>query len=763
MFKSIFVAFTTLTIATTSAPLLAQDREPDEVVVTVRKTEENLQDVPLSVTSISSETLGLASVQQLSDVANLTPGLIFQDFNVGALSTPVIRGLAQSNIQGRENNVGMFLDGIYLPNRNNLDLELLELARVEVVKGPQSALYGRSTFAGSINYVTKEPSDEFDLKVSGSLGTDEYLDSQLNLTGPITDTLSGTFALGYREFDGTINNAASGDNLGGYENTSVMGKLLWEPTDNLSASLLTFITDKKIDSAGVYNLDPNCGATPPSLFSPGGAPTYTCGDLPFRQNVSVDPLARGGEADTTLVSLEVEYDFGEVTLTSITAYTDSEWDAITDYDANADGVAYATFDSMGVPIGVTNLNNLFFNSSEDETYSQELRLDGGNDTFSWLAGGYWTTEENEGTSAITLDSTNLPPGATVAPGFLNALLTPTPLVPNTLANQSTQDVDIFAVFARGQWDINDRSRLSLEGRYTWEDKDVNGILSFFGAPSGVQSNDWDYFAPRLTYDFDLTDDVLMYGSIAQGVKSGGFNTSFSLLFPEEQFYDEETNTTLEVGSKGTLAEGRLRYDVAVFYVDWEDLQIAGASLDPMLVSSIVRNSGSASSQGLELQVDGYVTDWMDAGFGYAYADPEFDSGVIDLAISSLCGDGTLCTTSVGGQQVGRTVKHQFNMYADFHQELSNDWRWYARADYIFRGESPTRSANLQFIDDYTIVNARVGLANEHWDVALWAKNLFDEGHVTSQIRQPRLNDFVSPTTVIESNKRQVALTVAYRL
>ena len=129
----------------------------------------------------------------------------------------------------------------------------------------------------------------------------------------------------------------------------------------------------------------------------------------------------------------------------------------------------------------------------------------------------------------------------------------------------------------------------------------------------------------------------------------------------------------------------------------------------------------------------------------------------------LCGDGTLCTTDVSGQQIGRTVKNQFNLYADFNGEISNEWGWYARADYIYRDKSPTRSANLQFIDDWSVVNARLGLTNDTWDIALWAKNLFDEGYVTSQIRQPRLNDFVSPTTVIEANLRQVALTVAYRM
>jgi len=761
MFRSILVALTGLAVAASSAALMAQEGNAvEEIVVTVRKTEENLQDVPLAVTALTAETLERANVQQLTDVANLTPGLVFFDFNVGSLSTPVIRGLAQSNTAGRENNVGMFLDGIYLPNRNNLDLELLDLQRVEIVKGPQSALYGRSTFAGSINYVTKQPAEELDVLAQASLGTDEYYDAKINVSGPLTETLSGTAGLSYREFDGTINNLASDNNLGGYENTSGILKLQWAPTEEFTGTVTGFYTEKLTESSGIFNVEPNCGQTLPAFPGAPTRPSYTCGTLPFKKDVNVNPLATGGDGNTTLLSLDLQYDFGPVLLTSITAYTDSEFSAITDYDADANGVAYRTGSPpvFGPPV---TLNNLSFRSSDDKTISQEFRLEGGGDVFQWLTGVYWTSEESVSSQTLTLSGGT--PSGPLFPGVLNAYVTNEPLQPNQSATDATGDVDIYAVFARGQWNIGDRSRLSLEGRYSYEDKKVNGIKSFFGAPSGVQSNDWSYFAPRITYDFDLTENIMLYGSAAGGTKSGGFNTSYSLLFPEEQFYDEETNITYELGSKGTLADNRLRYDVAVFYVDWDDLQISGASQDPEFGASIVSNSGAATSKGIEIQLDGVVADWLTLGGGYAYADPTFDSGVIDTSIASVCGDGTLCTTDVGGQQVGRTVKNQLNLYADFHSQLTQGWGWYARADYIYRDSQPTRSANLQFIDSWNIVNARIGITNEKLDIALWAKNLTDEGNVTSQIRQPRLNDFSLPTTVIEANLRQVAVTVTYRL
>lgn len=773
MTRSILTIFIVCGLVFTTQAAWSAD---EEMIVTVRKSEENLQDVPIAITALPSVTLERASVQQLSDVANLTAGLSFQDFNVGALATPVIRGLAQTNTQGRENNVGMFIDGIYLPARNNLDIELLDLERVEVVKGPQSAIYGRSTFAGTINYVTKRPSEELELTVAGSVGTDDYYDGKINLSGPLTDVISGTVALVHRQFDGTINNTDSKDNLGGYEATSGMAKLQFDLTDDLVITATGFYTDKDTESAGVFNEGLNCGMSPPSVFppDPGGDPTYTCGTLPFMEDLSEDPRARGSQADTLLLTLDIVYDFGDVTLTSITGYTNSEWDAVTDYDADAAGVPYLTVN----PPGATNLSTFFFNDTKDDTLSQELRLDGGNDTFEWLAGLYWTTESSESNSAVSIESVNLQPGQTLLqflPFFNpNLYTTPTPLMPNFYPTQSTADVDIYAAFARLQWNITDRQRVSFEGRYTYEDKEINGISSFTGPPTGIASDDWTYFAPRITYDIDLTDNILLYGSAAQGVKSGGFNPSFGAGFPEEQTYDEETNWTYELGSKGVLADGNVRYDVAIFYVDWDDMQISGESQNNQFFGSIVTNAGSATSKGVEIQIDATIAEWLDAGGGYAYADPKFDSGVTDSSVDTLCGvdlctlvedptDPTETIPMVGGQQVGRTVKNQLNLYADLHSQLVGDWGWYFRTDYIYRDKSPTRSANQQFIDDWNIVNARFGVANEHWDIAVWAKNVFDEEYVTSQIRQPQLNNFVSPTTVIQGSLRQVALTVTYRL
>ncbi|MBT8421966.1 MAG: TonB-dependent receptor, partial [Gammaproteobacteria bacterium] len=373
-------------------------------------------------------------------------------------------------------------------------------------------------------------------------------------------------------------------------------------------------------------------------------------------------------------------------------------------------------------------------------------------------------ESNSANTLVLGPGASLAPGESISAGFLsfylNGILTTDPFTPNFLANIEEEEIDIFAVFGRGEWDFGDNGRLSIEGRYTKEDKEVNGIASFGGPPGGLRSNDWSYFTPRVTYDYDMSENVMLYGSVAKGTKSGGFNASFSPMFPEESFYDEEENTTIEVGSKGSLLDGRLNYDVAIFHINWKDLQISGLSQDPMFFTAIVRNTGSADSKGVEVQANYAFNDWLTAGGGYAHADPTFDEGVTDLALTSVCGG--LCSTDVSGKQLGRTVRNQLNLYADVNRQLSQDWDWYARADYITRSGSPTRSANLQYIKRRSLVNARIGVQNENWDIAIWGKNILDEDYVTSQIRQPTLNNFSRPTTVILGNGRQLALSIGYK-
>jgi len=733
----------------------------DELVVTARKRSENLQDVPIAITAFGGPTIEKARIADMADIAALTPGLTFLDFGSGALKTPIIRGLAQTDPFGQDGNVGVFLDGFFLASRNTMDIGIIDLERIEVVKGPQNALYGRNTFAGAINYVTAEPGDELEGYVSGSVGTDEYYEVKGSVGGPIVeDKLKARISMGYKEFDGTFENAADGNNIQGDDSFNVLGNVVLTPNDDWTIKLMGYYGEQNYEQDAVHNVEPNC---------PSADPVYFCGDLPFKDPVDVKTDTLGFENEFAMGGLTVSWDLGFATLSSLTSLSTSTNKSLTDYDASSTGTPYSTLSLFFAPGDPVNLLNYASFNEEVDTYSQEIRLQSPDeDRFTWMTGVYFYNAEYENQNFSVIDSSPIPDGfqVLVPCGIFEPLCDDggVSTIFDEPATASESETDIWAIYAQGSFDFTDRLNATAELRYTHEEKETTTTVGFLYAPVANPvplEGSWNFLAPRFTVDFAVNDDVLLYGSAAMGVKSGGFNASISPLFPDEAFFDEETNWTYELGVKSTLFDGKVRANAAVFYVEWDDLQVPSQSQDATFLSSVVRNLGTATSTGVELELDFSVTDSITIGGNYAYANPEFDEG-IDLGLSSICTDPSLCSTNVAGQQLGRTVKNTFSAYLDVVQPLANGLDIFGRIDYSYRDESPVRAANLQFIDSRQLVNANIGLSAESWELSLWARNLFDENYVTSQIRQPRLSDFTSPTTVLQGDGRIVGVTGKFK-
>jgi|GEM_PF-287680 len=746
----------------------AQDQERaqgyvTEVIVTARKREENLQDIPVSVTAFGSELIERGNIDNLSDIAALTPGLVFQDFGAGSLKTPTIRGLAQTNVAGKDGNVGIFLDGFFLPSRNTVDIGIIDLERIEVVKGPQNALYGRNTFAGAINYVSREPGDTFEGSASASVGTDEFYEVKGSVGGPIVeDILKAQLSLGYKEFDGTFENLADGENVQGYENFDAMGTLILTPTEDLSIKLMGYYGDHDAEQNAIHMVESNC---------PGSAPTYFCGTLPFKEKVNLDPDAFGSKNEIALGGLTIEYETDYLTFTSLTSVSHSDAISLTDNDANADGLLYSGLDTSSFPpsLALVNARSLLSFEEEANSWSQEFRVSSPQeDRFSWLAGAFFYNAEFEDASYAAVDTTAADAAGVslLACGLLEPVCTPNPLgvIFDAPSTSSESETDIWALYAQGSFDVTDRLTVAAEVRYTHEEKETTTFTNFAFVPVAMpvaSKESWNFLAPRFTVDFAMNDDVLLYASAAKGVKSGGFNAAFSPLFPDEATFDEETNWTYEAGVKTTLFGGRVLANASVFYIDWDDVQIPSASQDATFLQAVTRNLGTAESTGVELEITAAVSDNVTIGGTYAYTNPEYDEAV-DLGLARVCVDPTFCSTDVSGRQLGRTVENTFTAFVDFTAPLANGLEIFGRADYSYQDESPSRPLGLQFLDERSLVNAKVGINSDAWELSLWAKNLFDEEYVTSQIRQPRLSDFTSPTTVLQGDGRVVGLTGTIR-
>lgn len=720
--------------------------ELEMIVVTARKREESLQDVPLSISVLSGQDLERGGIESLEDVANFTPGLTFQEFNGGGLGTPVIRGLSQTDIASFDSNVGVFLDGVFISARANLDVSLFDLERVEVTRGPQSALYGNNSFSGAINYVTKKPTDELTARLTGTVGTDERYEIDGAISGPIVDgVLAGRLTAGYRTFDGTIDNALDDENLGGYDDrTMVSGTLEFTPIDSFSATLFGYFSDENLDgSAGFINTN-NCGG-PNSENSDtntgrgGSIFRFFCGELEAAETVFVGPEAFS-ERTSRFGYFSFAWDVDFMTVKGTTSYGNYSADALSDQQLDA-----TTLDPT-----VRRFLRPFIGDAED--VSQEIRLESYDVLpFDWVLGGYFISRSLE---------ENFQTGTLAALQGLDG-----PLVLDRLQQL---DSDAFAVFGMIGYSVTDRLNVSGEVRYTVDDQTFSSSQSFRGLPAVLdrQEETFRFITFRVTGDYAVTDDVLAYATIARGARSGGFNVSSD---PSEASFDEETNLAYEGGVKTVWADGRINLNVAGFYIDWSDVQIPSPSSVPGN-ANVTQNIGDASAVGFEIDASWAVTENTTLRVGYAFSDATFDDGIEDVTASRRCATPADCFGEtgpnggvlVGGNQLPRSAKHQ--VAGSLTQYYPTDiGEFYFRTDVSYQSARFSTPLNLQDDGDRTLVNVRLGVElNEYVDIAVWSNNLFDKDYVNSSINEPEFVPSSTFSTGFISNGRTIGGTVSLR-
>jgi iron complex outermembrane receptor protein len=322
----------------------------DEVVVTARKRAENLQDVPISISAFSEDQLAKAAIRDVKDLADFTSNMTFNSSEDGRLAIPTIRGMGMIDTRGFDNNVSVFLDGAFVSGRSAQNLGMLDLERVEVVKGPQSALYGRNSFAGAINYVTKKPGDEFEGKVEASYGEDDLYQIIGAVSGPIVEgKVAGRLAFDYDHDGGTYENIApGGDGLGGHENKSVSGTLRFTPNDMSDIVLTAAYSEEDIDQLPLSFSPNNCGeldagpSTPPYDV---GVPYYQCGEVQGAgtDKLSFSPDAYSAQGDSFRFGLNMEFDVNDYTITSITSYTEQDSHGNMDLDRSDGGAGHYAY------------------------------------------------------------------------------------------------------------------------------------------------------------------------------------------------------------------------------------------------------------------------------------------------------------------------------------------------------------------------------------------------------------------------------------
>lgn len=709
----------------------------EEVTVTARRVEESLQDIPVAVTAFNAAQMRRRNMRELEDVALATAGLAFEDYG-GGFGQPIIRGGAAIRIQDLDTVTSVFLDGVYLPRQYMYDIGTVGFERIEVIKGPQSALYGRNAFLGAVNYVSKRPGDEFEAEVELTGGSDELLEYTVEVGGPvIEDTFGARFVYTHSEFDGTwendhpnaglsIGNKATEDNASGWDNTTWGVNLNVTPTDQLSFEFDYYNVQRFAESQGNRRveapIDTNCS---PTFF---GQNRFYCGELP--QNFT--PLPGGSPADAELVrdprgySLDAESDLArfraDFRINDVWSvmyqygYSDSETTAAGGGDRDP-LLGNATFGGNvinGTPAGT------------NEFDSHELKLSFDQGQWSGFLGLFRSKIDDFdlfdlgiapllGTDPYIVD-----PEEGITDGAFFVL----PLT------RAATEVTTEAIYGQLNWESMDaRWHVTVEARYADEEKDLDPNTA---VPDGPRFNDnWTEFTPRVNVDYSFDDNRMVYASIARGAKSGGFNNT---VFDESQrAFDPDSNWTYEIGTKNELLDGNLRLNAALYFTDWQDLQIASSPIGippGTTPPAIVDNTGGAEILGVEVDGLWYVTDNFSVDFALTQLETEFTDGSKSSRIGLIGGcDGVVCPAdgSIGGNSLPRQPEQQLSLGAELSGTVRGNWDWLIRGDIAYQSKQYVDELELAWFGERTLINARAELQmGDKLNLALWGKNLGDE-------------------------------------
>jgi iron complex outermembrane receptor protein len=675
----------------------------EEIVVTAQKREQRLQDVPVTVTALTGETLKRSGITDLTDIADVTPGLSLESIG---LRSPFIfmRGAGTGAFDiGSDPSVGVFVDEVYRPRFTGLQMDLVDIERIEIMKGPQVALFGRNTLGGAIHVITQKPTEEFTGTGSLDFGNRDYISFRGSASGAlIPGTLLGRISVAHKSRDGFVENELTGVDHHDVNAQAVRGQLLWRA----GRAQLRVSLDYARDDA---NAAPFSNETGNVLLMSPFSPLFPVVPSTFdkqHQRFNTDGYQ---EREEWGVTARLDLDLGRMELSSITGYLDHAFEELHDFDATEAQVIDR------------------FADETSESISQELRLAStpgsewfGFDNLEWLVGLYYFHDDAWRYERFTFGPDNLL--SAVFNGGMTVLT----------HDFHSVDTEAWAAFAQAGLELTESLKLTLGVRYSEDrktsDRDAapTAFTPFLVGPYTVQlERKWDSLDPQVSLQYTHSDDLMFYASYAEGFKSGGFQPSV----PADpgaamEVFDPEHVKSYELGMKSSWADRRLTLNVAGFRAEYDNLQFVAATGvrqggAPIVV---ITNAASSVTNGVEVELFAKPLENLQIGFGYAYLDAEFDDYV----------DGN--GTDQSGHRIERSPKHQGNLNALYSVPLP-------LGTLSLYGEMKIQSRvffdpdNIIHEEGYTTYNARVSLdsVNGHWQVSLWGRNLSNDDHCANII------------------------------
>lgn len=709
-----------------TAPAIAQQLE--EIVVTATHREESIQDVPLAVTALSSADLEAAGIFDATTIALSVPGMAYSEFSPGQALIS-IRGITSADDgAGLDNSVALFLDGVYIGRQAGINFDMFDLERIEVLRGPQGTLFGRNAIAGAINVITSKPQDEFGGKAAVTVGNEGILRYQALVTGGLTESLSGKLVMNHREHDGFVYNALLGKDVQDEDYTTVRGQLRLD-TD---ASEWLLSADVWEDDRGDMGRAPIANGNFDYI---GVATDIGAG----RRGTTATPLNGFTKREGSGVSLQGDIEFGPGILTTITGFrnTESDWE-MPSIGAPAGG----GYDLANGIFGVDVNDDI---EEEIDTFSQELRWTSSTDgSVQWVAGLYYFTEDTERQEQFALDRN------TVATGQVR------------VGNEYTKtenETTSYAAYGHLNWDINDAWRLSLGARWTRDERDyaatavdcgldeadraaagfpnfwacegVGGSIDVISEAFYVPAEDsWSDFSPMVSLQYNPGGNVMYYGTVSTGYKSGGFAGSQGVAAAADNPVEPEDNVNYEFGLKSEFADNTVRINATVFFMDYKDLQVVRFGPVPGSAFGTFQttNVGSADISGLELDYVWQATENFSLSGYYAYLDSEIDG----LTLNSATGP-----VDYSGLPLRQSPKNSYSIVANY-DLLTDEGEWNFRASFSHTDDQfndyPTLTETV--IEDADLLDASVSWISPEsmYEISVWGKNLTDERYVSHSYR-----------------------------
>lgn len=748
----------------------------EEVIVTAQKRAQSANDVGITINAFSGEQLKDSGVMTAEDIAVLTPGLTVNETAATGVPLYTIRGVGfQDYSTAASSTVGIYFDEVAMPYTVMTRGLVFDTARVEVLKGPQGDLYGRNTTAGQINFISNKPTREFGAGLTASYGSYSTWDVEGFVTGG-NDTAQGRLAVKtIQSSEGWQKSATRDDELGEKDASAVRGMLNLELGD--SAQLLLSVHHVKDQSENKANTayggssvglpEFNNPYTPLDQYLlPTGSnfgetpPWYSTGDNEVADwtNSYTSPITGKTfdirpQRDNELTGLaaHLEWDINGLTLTSVTGYNEFERVEANDWD----GGFYN--DSSNI------------NSTDLEVFSQELRIAGDTGTVNWIGGLYYSKDEmDEQYHYFMSDSVfgfgSIPWGV--------AQFAATPIL--ELDTSYSQETESWAAFGHVEWQFTEAWRLTVGARYTEEDRDWAGctfveedgslgnflnanfgsslspgdcgtindnpdspdyIFAVIGTPRVndafqvyEDSISTDRWMGKLGLDYALNPDVLLYGMVSVGFKSGGFNGANSNTTQQLQPYDEEKLTSYEAGLKATLLDGRMQLNAATFFYDYEDKQEQDVAVTFVGNIGGLTNVPESEITGAELDLKWQPLDGLDLSLGVAWLDTEVTKwDAVDPAQSSW---PVTVRRDVSGIELAQSPEWSYTALASYQWPLANGLVMEVAGDLSFTDDTTGGVSPEDATEDYTLLNARVGIgaADGQWRTLLWARNLTDEDY-----------------------------------